>query len=130
MSLFPPVPPGSTKNPRPSNNTAPQDLATAHLLALSTPAASNKRFLIGKSDGQAQAIADILRASFPEQLAERTPRGKPGTNCLPEGRYDIDTSRAREVLGMNYRTLEETVVDGVAQLLEIEARSVGERGER
>ena len=69
----------------------------------------------------AQEISDILRKNFPE-LAERTPIGKPGTDSLPRGAYDADSTPAKEVLRVQFGSAESTFVDLAEQLLEIEKR--------
>ncbi|KAL2358401.1 hypothetical protein BJ546DRAFT_833250 [Cryomyces antarcticus] len=101
--------------------TDPRDLAAAHVSAVFTPAASNQRFLICAGQISSQRISDILRAHVPE-LAERTPVGTPGKDSLPENPYGASSRRAEEVLGVTYRSAEETFVQLARQLLEIEKR--------
>ncbi|TKA69208.1 hypothetical protein B0A49_06064 [Cryomyces minteri] len=101
--------------------TDPRDLAAAHVSAVFTPAASNQRFLICAGKVSSQRISDILRAHVPE-LAERAPIGTPGKDSLPENPYGASSRRAEEVLGVTYRSAEETFVQLARQLLEIEER--------
>jgi hypothetical protein len=83
------------------------------------PEASNKRFVICAGQVSAQNIADILRANIPE-LEERTPKGVPGSNPLPENSYTCSSALAEKVLGLKFRSKEETFVDLGKQLVEIE----------
>ena len=86
-----------------------------------TPEASNKRFIICAGQISSQQISDTLRAAFPE-LAERTPIGKPGVSSLPgeAGRYSASSDRAKRVLGIEFRSTEDTLKDLGAQLLALE----------
>ena len=83
------------------------------------PEASNKRFVICAGQVSAQNIADIMRAHIPE-LTERTPVGVPGGNPLPENSYTCSSELAQKVLGLTFRSKEETFVDLGKQLLQIE----------
>ncbi|OTB01921.1 hypothetical protein M426DRAFT_74951 [Hypoxylon sp. CI-4A] len=98
-----------------------REVAAAHVLALQTPEADGKRFLVGQ-DFRYQAVVDYAREAFPE-LRDRLPVGNPGE--WEEG-YRIDGSLATKVLGLKYKTLKETVVDTYRQLLkarELEGRA-------
>jgi hypothetical protein len=83
------------------------------------PEAGNQRFVVSARQFSFQGICDILRSRFPE-LSERTPLGKPGTSSLPPGAYSIDNSKVKELLGVEFRTLEETVLDVARCMLDIE----------
>lgn len=83
------------------------------------PEAGNQRFVVSARQFSFQDICDILRSRFPE-LSERTPLGKPGTSSLPPGAYSIDNSKVKELLGVEFRTLEETVLDVARCMLDIE----------
>jgi hypothetical protein len=61
----------------------------------------------------------MLRANIPE-LENRTPKGVPGGNPLPENFYTTSSARAQKVLGLAFRSKEETFVELAKQLLEIE----------
>ncbi|KZV86952.1 NAD(P)-binding protein [Exidia glandulosa HHB12029] len=95
-----------------------RDIARAHILALETPAASNQRFLI-KADGiySAQEIADVLRKHFPEQ--PRIPVGTPGggLGLKDSDIFLADNSKSKEVLGMQYGSLEEMLIPLAKDLL-------------
>jgi nucleoside-diphosphate-sugar epimerase len=96
-----------------------RDLAIAHLKAATIPEASNKRFIICKGQITSQEISDILRKNIPE-LQERTPVGTPGGNPLNPNAYECSSALAQRILGLTFRTEEETFVDLGKQLLEIE----------
>jgi hypothetical protein len=83
------------------------------------PEAGNQRFLVCAKQFGFQDICDILRSRFPE-LSERTPLGKPGTSSLPPGAYSVDNSKVKELLGVEFRSLVETVVDVAHCMLDIE----------
>jgi hypothetical protein len=85
------------------------------------PEAGNQRFIVCAKQFSFQEICDIIRSRFPE-LSERTPLGKPGTSSLPPGAYSIDNSKVKELLGMEFRGLEETVVDVARCMLDIEQK--------
>ncbi|TAQ88809.1 hypothetical protein B7494_g2866 [Chlorociboria aeruginascens] len=96
-----------------------RDLALAHVKAVTLPEASNQRFIICQGQVTSQNISDILRSSIPE-LEERTPKGTPGGNPLSPNAYTCSSSRAEKVLGLKFRSKEETFVDLAKQLLAIE----------
>lgn len=83
------------------------------------PEAGNQRFVVCARQFDFQAICDLLRFRFPE-LSERTPLGKPGTRSLPPGAYSIDNSKVKKFLGVEFRSLEETVLDAARCMLDIE----------
>jgi hypothetical protein len=77
--------------------------------------------LLSAGQVSSQKISDTLRAAFPE-LEERTPIGKPGTNSLPEGAFDADSTKAKQMLGIRFRAVEDTFKDLGAWLLAQEKR--------
>ena len=96
-----------------------QDVAQAHILALDNPAAGNQRFILAAGLLDTQKMADILRKEVPG-AADRVPRGTPGKNTFPEDQWTADNSKVQKVLGLKFRSVEETVRDSGAQLLELE----------
>jgi len=91
---------------------------------LFTPEASNQRFIVSAGEIGSQTISNTLRATFPE-LKDRTPKGNPGVSSLPEkaSRYSVNSEKSRKVLGIEYRSVEDTFKDLGAQLLAIEKGS-------
>ena len=98
-----------------------QEVAAAHTSAIFTPEAGGNRFIICGGQISSQQISDTLRAEFPE-LEGRTPIGKPGVSSLPEEgqRYDASSEKAKKVLGIRFRSVEDTLKDLGAQLLKLE----------
>ncbi|KAF2114557.1 3-beta hydroxysteroid dehydrogenase/isomerase family protein-like protein [Lophiotrema nucula] len=96
-----------------------RDLAQAHLLAMDAPGAGGNRFIISAGAVSSQQISDVLRREV-EGAEERVPRGVPGKEGLAEGQFIADSSRARSVLGVRFRGVEETFRDLGVQLLGIE----------
>ncbi|KAL2811560.1 hypothetical protein BJX63DRAFT_433237 [Aspergillus granulosus] len=100
-----------------------RDLARAHILATSTPAAANKRMIIAGAKVSSQEISDILRGNFPS-LADTCPRGSPGVSSLPSDAYTADVSPAKEILGLEFRDVASTFVELAQQLIAIGHRTV------
>lgn len=100
---------------------SPQDCAAAHIAAIFTPEAGGNRFLASARQVSSQQISDTLRASFSE-LEEKTPMGKPGTSSLPEKskQYDANSAKTKNVLGIEFRSVEDTFKDLGKQLLSLE----------
>ncbi|OGM44236.1 dihydroflavonal-4-reductase, partial [Aspergillus bombycis] len=96
-----------------------RDLADAQFRAMMVPGAGNQRFVVCARQFDFQDVCDILRSHHPE-LGERTPVGKPGTRSLPLGAYSIDNSKVKKFLGVEFRSLEETVLDAARCMLDIE----------
>jgi hypothetical protein len=63
----------------------------------------------------------MLRKAIPE-LEEKTPRGIPGGNPLPENQYECSSAKAEKVLGLKFKSKEETFVELAKQLLGIEKK--------
>lgn len=66
-----------------------------------------------------QQIADILRADVPG-AEERVPRGTPGANTLSANAFSANSTKAKALLGIRYKSANETFADLGKQLLEIE----------
>lgn len=94
-----------------------RDVALAHVRALKRPEAGGKRFYVVGGHFSNKQLADCIRQSHPG-LAERLPSGKYCVEDLPEDVYQFDNRRSREVLGLEYRSLETSVKDTVDSILE------------
>ncbi|KAI9666418.1 MAG: methylglyoxal reductase (NADPH-dependent) gre2 [Bathelium mastoideum] len=99
--------------------TDPRDLAFAHVQAVKIPEAGSKRYIVCTDQISSQEISDILRRNFPE-LASRVPKGNPGAYSLPAKTFSADSTSARHMLGIEFRSKEDTFVALATQLLEIE----------
>lgn len=95
-----------------------RDVATAHIKAFEQPEAGGQRFLVG-SNFSYQTAVDLLRQDLPE-LDSHLPKGNPGK---PEPAYDVDGSKAKQVLEMEYIPLAKTMKDSFVQLLEANKRA-------
>jgi len=94
-----------------------RDLGLAHVLAVEKEAAGGKRFFAVSSHFSNAEISEIIGEEFP-QYKDRLPTGdalKPG-EC-PADVYGFDNTRAREILGVPFRPLRESIVDAVKSLL-------------
>jgi len=100
----------------PTNPVSPT-VAKAHLFAYQSPAAANQQYLITAHGFSYQWFCDIIRARFPE-LAATTLEGN-SNEPLPDV-YRLDNSKAENQLRMEWRPMEETIVDTVNSLREFE----------
>lgn len=92
-----------------------RDLASAHILSLTTPAVANKRFMIGGNKYSSQIAVDALK-TVPE-LEGRLPKdGSEEEKVLESG----DVLEWNEKLGLKPRTPVQTFGDAARRLLELE----------
>jgi nucleoside-diphosphate-sugar epimerase len=99
-----------------------RDVARAHLLAFETD--QPQRFLISGGDFDKQKVCDLLRDQIPE-LKSRVPVGNPGNPSVDEQHYKVDCSRARSVLGIEFRPFNETFLDMAHAFLDMENAEKG-----
>jgi nucleoside-diphosphate-sugar epimerase len=92
-----------------------QDLAAAHLATLTSPAARNKRFIVGHPISF-RTIVDTLRG-VPE-LEGRLPKDSNEEPTYPR----LDTEPARKALDMQYRSAEDTFVGLAKKILALEEK--------
>ncbi|KAL4963084.1 SDR family oxidoreductase [Aspergillus stella-maris] len=98
-----------------------RDLALAHVRALEVPEAGGKRFFATAGHCSNKRIVDAIRETRPDvsHLLPQNPVDDfPGDSC-----YGFDNSRSREILGIQFRSLEEGIGDTADSLLELIARS-------
>lgn len=96
-----------------------RDVAEAHVRAAEVEEAGGERFIVSTGHVTSQNISDILRSGI-SALESRTPVGIKGGNPLPSNAYAIDSEKVQRVLGLKFRSLEQTILDMGKQLLEIE----------
>ncbi|TGZ82745.1 NAD(P)-binding protein [Ascodesmis nigricans] len=100
-----------------------REVAAAHVLAFEKPEAAGNRFFVVAGRFSNQLIADIVKKDFPEYAVnipeERLPLD--GYPAESDAFYNGDNTKSREVLGLHYRSLEESIVDTVKSLKEIGA---------
>lgn len=88
-----------------------RDLAEAHVLSLENAGPANERFFLAAGIGTEMEMGDVMKKHFAEaremirsDLSSATPA------------YGIDNSKSKTVLGLSYRSLEDTIVDTVKSL--------------
>jgi nucleoside-diphosphate-sugar epimerase len=94
-----------------------RDLAEAHVKAMEVEEAGGKRFFVTEGYMSNKRIADAVRGVDP-QLEDKLPP-KDSEDDLPEDIWGIDNSLSIKVLGIKYRSLEESVRDTVASIKEV-----------
>ena len=94
-----------------------RDVAEAHLRAYEVPAASNKRFIITSGGYLYQDVCEELRTQFPE-LKSKVPDPSKATD-RPETAV-LSNQRAKDVLGLTFRSLKETIFDTATSLVALE----------
>jgi nucleoside-diphosphate-sugar epimerase len=92
-----------------------RDLALAHVKAAELPEAADKRFFATAGYFSNKEIADIIRKNFPELKDELPTPETPGGD-YPKDLYRYNNNRTVNVLGIKFRTLEESIVDLVKSL--------------
>ncbi|KAM0249544.1 hypothetical protein ACHAQJ_009011 [Trichoderma viride] len=95
-----------------------RDVADAHVKALRVVEAGGGRYLLATGIYCNQELADISRRMFPK-YGDRIPIGEPSKR-ESHTHYGVSTAETDEVLGMKWRSLEESLADVVPQLFEIE----------
>ncbi|KAI1827613.1 hypothetical protein F4861DRAFT_529149 [Xylaria intraflava] len=85
-----------------------RDVALAHLRAITVPEAGGNRFYVVGGYFTNKRIADVIRERF-TSLADRLPVD--GVDDLPSDMFEFNNGRSRELLGLSYRSLEESVGD-------------------
>lgn len=90
-----------------------RDVALAHVKAIEVPDAAGKRFFTIAGFFSNGDVANIIKENFPD-LASRLPAEI--KSDIPEDVYQFDNSRSKQVLGLEYRSLKESIVDTVKSL--------------
>jgi nucleoside-diphosphate-sugar epimerase len=93
-----------------------RDVALAHVKAIELDAAAGKRFFVTNGYFSLREVAGIIRKNFPDLEDRLPPKDLKGGDYPAGGLYKFDNSRAKEVLGIKFRGLEESVVDTVNSL--------------
>ncbi|RLV95127.1 putative NADPH-dependent methylglyoxal reductase GRP2 [Spathaspora sp. JA1] len=91
-----------------------RDVARAHLVAFENDEAINKRLLVISGSYSLDSIANIIRSEFPQATV---PKGDESRfDELAMGIQKYDNSKTRAILGFEFKTLEESIVDTVGQI--------------
>ena len=97
-----------------------RDLALVHVKQIELPEAANKRFFATAGYFSNKEIADAIAKNFPEYKDNLPGPDAQGDGDYPGGTTDTihkyDNSRVVNTLGIQFRTLEESVVDLVKSL--------------
>lgn len=93
-----------------------RDVALSHVRAIMTPDAGGHRFYVVGGHFSNKHIADIVRKHFP-QLEDRLPPVDT-VDDLPDDVYRFDNAKSRQILGLEYNSLEKSVVDTVNSILD------------
>ena len=89
-----------------------RDVALAHVKSIEVEAAANKRFFVVGGVFSIREIAQSVRKHYPN--TPNLPTDKTPGGDLPEGGvFGYDNSRSKEVLGLSYRSLDESIKDTV-----------------
>ncbi|KAH7091796.1 putative dihydroflavonal-4-reductase [Auriculariales sp. MPI-PUGE-AT-0066] len=98
--------------------------AQAHVMALTVPEAGGKRFYIGADEHWSfQDAADIFRDSFP-RIRDKIAIGSPGTGLgiAYDDIFTIDNALSKQILGLKYSALRQTLIDTAESLLELQEK--------
>ncbi|CAG9990536.1 unnamed protein product [Clonostachys byssicola] len=95
-----------------------RDLALAHVRAIEVPEAGGKRFFLVAGHCSHKQIVDGLRKTHPE-LSSRLPENP--RDDFPSDVYGYDNLRAREILGIEFKPLQECIKDTATSLLNLGA---------
>ncbi|KAK2737969.1 methylglyoxal reductase (NADPH-dependent) gre2 [Myotisia sp. PD_48] len=94
-----------------------RDIAEAHVLAAEKEEAANERFFITAGNFSNKEVVQVIYDNFPE-LREKLPEGdalRSGDFPL-QGVFGYNHCKSKDVLGLTYRPLSESVVDTVKSL--------------
>ena len=101
-----------------------RDLATAHVRALTSAGAANKRLLIGAAELTSSLILNTLeclaKGNIVPELTDRLPKdtGKDTKTRLSAPRFDVN--EGNELLGLTIRSAEETLGDLAKKVIKLE----------
>jgi len=98
-----------------------RDLAEAHVAGIEKEEAANKRFFITAGYFSNKEIAQIVEKNFPQYKDVLPTASTPGGDYPEEGVYKYNNKRGIEVLGLKYKSLEESIKDTVKSLQAIGA---------
>lgn len=93
-----------------------RDLALCHVLAAEKEDAANKRFFITAGYFSNREIATIIGKHYPQYKDVLPSSSTPGGDYPEDGIYKYDNERVLKVLGVKFRSLDESIVDTVKSL--------------
>lgn len=114
-------------SPFPGCQVHMDDVAKVHILSLDPKIKGNQRFgtmCDGVAGNKWEDALDIVRKHFPEAVAN----GRlPCSGAFPSKRLLYDCSKTEEVLGIKFRSFEESIVEITEHYLELLEKTKGER---
>ncbi|KAK9479866.1 hypothetical protein V1514DRAFT_219422 [Lipomyces japonicus] len=93
-----------------------RNVAEAHVNAIDNPKTDNQRYFIVAGQFTFQNIANIVRKQFPE-IKDKVPKGDP-ENSEPNNFFNVDNKKSIKDLGIEYISLEKSIVDLTKQLVD------------
>src|SRR5262245_142307 len=93
-----------------------RDVAEAHVAAFEKPDAANKRFFTVAGHFTNREIAEVIKKHFPQYQnlpSSSTPGGDYPEEGKEKGLYSYTNKRSIDVLGLKYKSFEESIVDTV-----------------
>lgn len=93
-----------------------RDVAEAHVAAMEKPEAANKRFFVIAGYFSNKEMCQIIKKNFPEFKdlpSDSTPGGDYPEGTPDKGLYKFNNKRSIDVLGLKYKTFEQSIVDTV-----------------
>jgi nucleoside-diphosphate-sugar epimerase len=93
-----------------------RDLAECHVAAIEKDEAANKRFFVTAGYFSNKEIAQIVEKNFSQYKEGLPSASTPGGDYPEEGVYKYNNKRVTEVLGVKFKSLEESIKDTVKSL--------------
>ncbi|KAH7380151.1 NADPH-dependent methylglyoxal reductase-like protein GRE2 [Pyrenochaeta sp. MPI-SDFR-AT-0127] len=93
-----------------------RDVAEAHVAAFEKPNAANKRFFTTAGYFSNKELCQIIRRNFPQFKdlpSDSTPGGDYPEGTPDKGLYEYDNKRSIDILGIKYKSFEESIVDSI-----------------
>lgn len=88
------------------------DVAEAHIIAFERDDSANRRLILTNERFNNQSILDIIHQHIPE-LSEKVIKGNPGG--VPLGLKQVNSTKSREYLGLQYTSLKDSVIATLKQ---------------
>jgi nucleoside-diphosphate-sugar epimerase len=103
-----------------------RDLATAHVRALTSAGAANKRFLVGVPELTSSLILNTLegvaRMNIVPELKDRLPKDTGNDNKTRRSLPRFNVNEGNEILRLSIRSAEETFGDVAKRIIELEKK--------
>lgn len=96
-----------------------RDVAEAHVAAFEKPDAAGKRFFTTAGYYSNKELVKIIKTNFPQYKDvpdESVPGGDYPEGTPEKGLYKYNNKRSIEVLGLKYKTFEQSIIDTVKSL--------------